>query len=106
VFDDWRYKAKVIAYLGCAVANLNDVPSGYTVPQLPDGSDDLQQLRLDIRAFCESPSRTHPLVLPKDVTFTLDGNPWQEILDANGAPSAIRMASGVPDSWTAVEESA
>jgi len=103
IFDDWRFKARVIAYLGCALANLSDVPTGYTIPQLPEGGDDLPQLRSDIRAFCESPARTNLLVLPKDITFSDGGNAWQEILDAQGAPSAVRMASGVPNTWTPVE---
>jgi len=112
IFDDWRFKARVVAYFGCALANLSDVPAGYTVPQTDvldsDGNvvgtvDNLPRLRRDIKAFCESPARTNPLVLPRDVSFSDGGNPWQEILDAQGTPGAVRMGSGVPASWSPVE---
>ena len=103
IFDDWRFKARVIAYFGCALANLSDVPAGYAVPQLPEGGDDKPQLRRDIRAFCESPVRTNPLVLPRNITFSDGGNVWQEILDAQNTPAAVRMGSGVPATWTPVE---
>jgi len=113
VFDDWRFKGVHIAYFGCVIANLSDVPAGYTFPQKNvrdfDGNvigtvDDRRQMRRDVRAFCENPARTKPLVLPRDIVFTFGGNHWQEILDAQGAPrGAVRMASGVPASWTPVE---
>jgi len=103
IFDDHRFKAKVIAYFGCTIANLGDIPTGYTLPLTPEGGLDRPQLRSDIRAFCENPARTHPLVLPKDVIFPPeDPNPWQTLLDAQGTPSAVQMGSGVPASWTPV----
>ncbi len=133
VFDDWRFKAKEIAYFGCVLANLSEIPSGYKVPivslvpeevitiddgdggshlEWPDGTPytgplskvDRPQLRSDIRNFCESPSRGNLLVLPEDIAFTEGGNVWQEILDAQNAPSAIQMADSVPDTWTAVND--
>ena len=45
VFDDHRFKPKVIAYFGCVAANLGDWPPGYTIPQFPDGGDDLVTMR-------------------------------------------------------------
>ena len=110
IFDDWRFKAKVIAYLGCVLANLSEIPAGYTLPVLDDEDGnpttvvDRPRLRRDIRTFCESPSRGNLLVLPKDITFTEGGNFWQELLDAQNTPGAVRMASGVPDDWAAVIE--
>jgi hypothetical protein len=97
VFDDHRFKARVIAYLGCVLANLTEIPSGYTLPI--DGAGDLNktQMRSDIRTFCESPTRSDLLVWPVPGAET-----WQDILDAQNAPASIQMASGVPDAWTAV----
>ena len=111
IFDDWRFEPKVIAYLGCVLANLSEIPSGYTLPLLDDEDGnpttvvDRPQLRSDIRTFCESGARGNLLVLPKDITFTEGGNFWQEILDAQNTPAAVQMASGVPDDWTAVNDS-
>ena len=99
VFDDHRFKAVHIAYLGCLLANLGDIPAGYQVP------DDLSVLAADVKTFCDDPTRTNPLVKPGDVTFAEGGNPYQDILDAQNAPPSVRMASGVPDSWTPKEVS-
>ncbi len=103
VFDDWRFKLAHVAYLGCVISNRVDIPPGYTVPQLPEGGDDLAQMRLDIRAFCEDPSRTNLLVLPATLDYTDDPNPWQTTLDAQNAPqAAILMGGAVPENWTPV----
>jgi len=103
IFDDHRFKAVVLAYFGCTVANLGDIPGGYTLPTTPGGGLDRPQLRSDIRAFCENPARTHPLVLPQDVVYPEnDPNPWQTLLDAQGTPATVKMASGVPANWTPV----
>lgn len=113
VFDDHRFKPVHIAYFGCLLANLGDIPGGYTIPTIDILDDqgavigtksDRPQMRADIKNFCEDGARTNPLVLPKDITFTEDGNPWQEILDAQGAPAAVQMASGVPASWVPVSD--
>jgi len=105
VFDDWRFKMVHVAYLGCVISNRDDIPPGYTIPQLPDGGgDDLAQMRSDIMAFCQSGSRVNPLVLPSTLDFTDDPNPWQTTLDAQNAPqAAILMAGEVPDTWTPVQ---
>lgn len=103
VFDDLRFRPAVMAYVGCAIANLGEVPAGYTVPQLPDDSgDDLTQMRVDIKAFCEDPARTNPLVEAQDVTHSGGGNFWQEILDAQNTPVSVQMAGSVPTNWSAV----
>ena len=102
VFDDTRFKAKHMCYFGCVAANLGEIPGGYTLP-MDGGSLDRAQLVQDIKTFCENPARTNPLVLPKDIEFVFDDpNPWQTLLDAQGTPNSIRMASGVPPSWTPV----
>ncbi len=103
VFDDHRFKAKFVAYFGCVLANLTEIPVGYVLP-LDGGELDRPQMRADIQTFCESPARTNPLVLPEDIVFTEDGNPWQEILDAQGTPDSVQMASAVPSTWTAVND--
>ncbi len=98
IFDDWRFKHKVIAYLGCVLANLSEIPVGYTLP-LVGGELDKVQLRIDIRTFCESPSRGNLLVWPVP-----NAGSFQDVLDAQNAPAAIQMASGVPNNWIAVSE--
>ena len=114
VFDDHRFRAKPVAYFGCVAANLGDIPGGYSIPMIdlldedgvPTGEQVLDRATLvdDIKSFCENPARTHPLVLPKDVVFPDDDpNPWQTLLDAQGTPAAMKMASGVPASWSPVE---
>ena len=93
VFDDHRFTARHIAYLGCLAANVGDFPAAYEIPE------DKSQLRRDIRTFCDN----HGVVLPKDVIFPEgDPNPWQTLLDAQGTPNSVRMASGVPESWQPV----
>jgi len=112
IFDDWRFKAVPIAYFGCIVANLADIPANYIPPTDPVFDENGVQIgevlnrslmRSQIKTWCEDPTRTNPLVLPKDITFTDGGNVWQEILDAQGTPVQVRMASGVPESWMPVE---
>jgi hypothetical protein len=93
VFDDHRFTAKHIAYFGCLVANISSFPPAYEIPE------DKAQLTQDIITFCNN----HGVVLPKDVVFPPDDpNPWQTLLDAQGTPSAVQMALGVPDTWTPV----
>ena len=89
IFDDHRFRPLYIAYLGCFAANILDVPPAY----YPDPDTDTQ-LRSDMRTWVENPARTNPLVTSGDWSG------FQDILDAQGAPAWIRMASGVPDGWT------
>ncbi len=96
VFDDHRFKPKVIAYFGTLVANLSSIPSGYTLPLDGSGEVDKRQLRIDAKGVLD-PLLAWPVTIPDD-----DPNPWQTILDAQGTPAAVQMASGVPASWTAV----
>lgn len=110
IFSDWRFKAKAVAYFGCVIANLSDIPSGYTIPMLTDADGnelglDRVLLRAQVISWCSNPSRTNPYVDPADITFTTD-NVWQEILDAQGTPAAVQMADSVPASWSAVSSDA
>lgn len=103
VFDDWRFKLVHVAYVGCVISNRDEIPPGYTIPLTDSGTEDLAQMRLDIRAFCEDLGRTNPLVLPSALDYTDDPNPWQTTLDAQNAPqAAILMGGGVPDGWTPI----
>jgi hypothetical protein len=96
VFDDHRFKLIEVAYFGCLIANLTDIPPGYTIPLDDDGLVDRDQIRADAKTFCDNQG----VVKPADVT--LGDNPWQDILDAQNTPAAVQMASGVPTSWTPV----
>jgi hypothetical protein len=88
VFDDWRYQLKHVAYLGCLIAHLADIPPGYVIPE------DRDQLRADAKAFCDP-----FVVLPKDIVYSVP-NVWQTTLDAQGTPGWVQMAGSVPATWT------
>ena len=104
VFSDFRFQPVAMAYFGCVAANLGDIPAGYELPLDDDGNLDKRELRDQIKAWCEDPARTNPLVLPRDVEFSEGGNRWQELLDAQGCPSAMQMADSVPSGWEPVGE--
>ena len=97
IFDDWRFDLVGVSWFGALVANIGDVPPGYVVPLDGDGNVDMATLRQDAKTFL-SARRVWPVTILDD-----DANPWQTVLDAQGTPTAVQMASGVPDSWTAVE---
>ena len=98
VFDDQRFEPKPMCYFGCVAANLSEIPAAYVIPETR------QELVDDIKTFCENPARGNPVVLPGAIVFREDDpNPWQTLLDAQGTPASMRMASGVPISWTVVE---
>lgn len=94
VFAHWDWVPMHVAILGVLAANVNDIPPGYEIPM--DGDEiDRQQLASDIVTFAEG----HDLVPPDQSMET-----WQDVLDAQGAPSAvIKMSDAIPPSWT-VEE--
>ena len=98
VFDDHRFRPKAVAYFGVLVANLGSVPAGYQLPLDGVGNVDKPRLRRDAKTFLD-PLLVWPVTFPDD-----DPNPWQTILDAQGAPAAVRMGSGVPAGWTPVQE--
>ena len=97
IFDDWRFDLAGVSWFGALVANISDVPPGYIVPVDGDGNVDMPALRSDAKGFLTS-KRVWPVTILDD-----DPNPWQTVLDAQGAPAAVQMASGVPVTWTAVE---
>jgi hypothetical protein len=93
-FTHWDWVPQHIAILGVLAGNADDIPPGYEIPM--DGDEiDRAALKDDILAFCES----HGYVEP-----TAEMETWQDVLDAQGAPSAvIRMADAVPPTWTPEE---
>lgn len=94
VFDDHRISLHDVAYLGCFAANLANIPAGYTPP------DDLSDATAsEIRAWIRAYLVQH-VVWPVSVPEGAD--PWQAVLDAQGAPAAVRAGNGVPDTWTPV----
>ena len=55
-------------------------------------------------AHARQPAAANPSrVDPKDITYSENGNPRQETLDAQTAPATVRMGSGVPTGWKPVE---
>jgi hypothetical protein len=98
VFDDHRFRASHIAYLGCFCANASDLPPDITLPE------DKDEMRATLKAWIESPQRTHKLVRPGNIPGLADAsNPWQTILDAQNTPSWMRMSPSVPDTLVPVE---
>ena len=98
IFDDSRFNPAVIPYFGCYCANVGEIPPGYVLPATRD------ELRSDLRAWCENPARGSPLVKLADIVFPEDDpNPWQTILDAQNAPFWVKMAPSVPANWTPME---
>lgn len=97
VFDDHRFKLNEVSWFGALIANLGDVPAGYEIPT-EGGRVDKAKLRRDAKQFLQ-PRRVWPVEIPED-----DPNPWQTVLDAQGAPNAVRMCASVPDNWTPVSD--
>ena len=86
------------AYLSALAANLGDIPANWHVPMLPSLRVDVPALRRQVRAFVEA-----RIVLPLEEPLT--ENPWQEAIEANGAPSGVLLAAEiVPADWTVVAE--
>ena len=94
VFAHWDWEPRHVAILGVLAGNVGDIPAGYEIP-LDGGEIDRAALKDDIVTFCEN----HDLVEPNASMTT-----WQDVLDAQGAPSAaIKMADAVPPTWTPEE---
>ena len=99
VFDDTRFEVRPLCYFACLAANVGSIPAGYQVDE-----SNPRKTRDDAMFWLESPARTTPLVLPGAIAYPdPDPNPWQTILDANGAPAWLKMADSVPANWTVVE---
>lgn len=92
VWDDARVDAMDLATLGALAGRPADIPADYD----PEGRT-RDQVRDDIRGFVAA-----RLVDP--ATLDLTGpNPWQAILDAQGAPPSIRAADSVPAGWAPLD---
>lgn len=93
VWDDHRFTLRHMAILGAFAGNVGDIPSGYRIPK-KNGQVDRERLETSLRGFLSA-----RITMPEDIAYTEDGNPWQETLDAQGAPAVIRAAGSVPNSW-------
>lgn len=101
IFDDWRLDLLMFARLGTLANEVADLPRGWKPPTTGTG----QNKRVDRAAVeAEAISRVQAsIVLPGDITYAEDDpNPWQTTLNANGAPSSMRGAGAVPDTWVPV----
>jgi hypothetical protein len=97
VYDDTRFTLNDASWVGVLAANLMDIPDTYHLPVIIKGGEfviDRPTVKAEAQAFL-GPSR----VAPEGITYTGD-NPWQETLDAQGAPAAVRMGDSVPAGWT------
>lgn len=92
-FDDDRFGLVGVAYLGRLLARLAEIDA-QTEAQLESKTD--AEIRQIIR------NQLDDVVLPDSIAYTDGGNLWQETLDANGAPAAVQMGPGVPDTWSPV----
>ena len=106
IFSDWRFKADDVAYLGCLIANLSG-RGNYRIPEIVDEDDnvigiDRGKMRSDNVAWVKDSARQNLYVAPADIAHADGGNPWQDILDAQGTPTTVQMDSAVPASWLAV----
>jgi len=95
VFCDTRFTVRELAYFGCIVANLGDIPAGYVLPGTR------AEVRADAKNFCENVASV-PVVWPVAIPEGT-ANVWQFVLDAQGTPAAMQMADHVPATWTPVE---
>ena len=104
VFADSRITLKHVAVLGKLVKGLASLPRNWSPPRFQDedGNDtriDRKAVEAQVYDFVKA-----NVVLPKDVTYGEGGNPWQETLDAQAGPGAIKAADAVPASWEAVTD--
>jgi hypothetical protein len=100
IFADNDFTLNDASWVGVLAANLNSIPDTYHLPVIIKKGEfviDRETVRSEAHAFL-APFRTDP----SDIAYSESGNHWQETLDAQGAPAAIRMAASVPDSWTPV----
>lgn len=94
ISDDHRLRLKDVARLGVVVKGIAQNTT-YELPLNGRGELDVEQLRADMKAWV-----TSRIVWPVDVEGS--PNPWQAVLDAQGAPAVIRAGDSVPDTWTPV----
>jgi hypothetical protein len=86
VFDDWRFTTRDAAILGVVGANMALV----TAAMLP-------VTRAKVATFIAS-----RIVWPGAIDYTNSTNVWQTTLDAQAAPTWMKMANEVPAGWTLV----
>ena len=101
VFDDWRLDLLMFARLGSLANVVADLPKQWKPPTIGQG----QNKRIDRAAVeAEAISRVQAvIVLPEDIAYAEDDpNPYQTTLDANGAPTALKGGSAVPEDWVSV----
>ena len=104
VFVDSRITYRQVAVLGKLVKGLAGLPRNWSPPMIQD--DEGNDVRVD-RGAVEAQVYDFVkgnVVLPRDVSYSEGGDLWQETLDAQGAPAAIKAAGAVPASWEAVTD--
>ena len=96
VFDYARFTLLHAAAIGAVVTKLSQMSSSQQ-EQLNQRSD--RELRQGIKEFLKDKT-----IRPRDIQYSEDGDVWQETLDAQSTPSAVRMSQGVPVGWQPVVE--
>ena len=100
IYDDSRLTLNDLSWLGAFAAHVTDIPDTWHVPILPSLHVDLDTLRSEARAFLAL-NRVAPAEYAEGQE---PANPYQAVLDDNGAPAWIQAAATVPASWTAVND--
>lgn len=96
VSEDERFRLIDIGRLGVVAAGIAQNTT-YQLPVSATGDLLEDQLRIDMVAWVQ-PRIVWPVPDLQD-----DPNPWQTVLDAQGAPAAFRAAAGIPDGMTLQE---
>lgn len=94
IFDDHRIALHDVAYFGALAARLANIPTDYNPPDTLDDATAAQA-----RAWIRS-KLIQWVVWP--VTVAEGADPWQAVLNAQGAPAAVKAGPGIPAGLTPV----
>ncbi len=97
VWEDTRFEHRPMCYFAALAANVGSFPAGYSV-----SGKSKRDIRDDAMIWIEGnyAGDDRGLVLPGAITP--QPSSWQDLLDANGAPSWLLMDNQVPGTWTPV----
>lgn len=92
-YDSPGWSLDDVAYCGWALEHQADVLDAM------EGDDEMEFIQEEVRELATSMG----VVMPNEIAGLGEaGNPWQVVLEAQGVnDSEVKMASQVPDGWTA-----